>query len=115
MATVTDPHGVQWRVRRRWGSSFWNDPNAWLFDAVATVATWPFWFMAHWLGLAWVVVIERDNTDDPERVVFYTVGEEKVRGWAKSGWRIQEIAESAAAGTLEQSLGLPPFTLPDGK
>jgi len=60
---------------------------------------WPFWFIAHWLGLRWRIVIERDGEE---------VDEEWVRGWRKSGRRIQEITESATAGTLQQSLTVPP-------
>ena len=53
---------------------------------------WPLWFIAHWLGVRWVIVVERDG----KKVT------ELVRGWGKSQRRIQEIAESAAAGTLHQ-------------
>jgi hypothetical protein len=54
---------------------------------------WPFWLASKWLGARWSVVIERDGTK---------VGEEKVRGWRRSGERIQEIARRAEAGTLAQ-------------
>jgi hypothetical protein len=64
---------------------------------------WPFWFMAHWLGLRWRIVIERDGEEDDE---------EWVRGWRKSRRRIQEIIESALAGTLQQSLTVPPASDP---
>jgi hypothetical protein len=65
------------------------------------VATWPLWFIAHWLGVRWVIVIERDDEE---------VGKEKVRGWGRAGRRVEEITESAAVGTLAQSLGLPPVS-----
>jgi hypothetical protein len=54
------------------------------------VTFWPFWFFAHWLGLARVTEIERDGKK---------VGQEKVRGWGKSQRRIEEIARSVADGT----------------
>jgi hypothetical protein len=95
---VTDPGGVQWSVyRRRW---YWRSADdagielEWLAaGTLLLVAWWPFWFIAHWVGLRWKIVTERDGTE---------VGDERVRGWRKSRRRIQEIAESAAAGTLEQ-------------
>jgi hypothetical protein len=122
---VTDPSGVQWSVHRAWpdlGSWLEEDRGTYntgslLGDLLAPVLVflmrfivfpivgWPFWFIAHWLGLRWVIVIERDGKE---------VAEEKVRGRNKSGRRIQEIAESAAAGTLQQSLGSPPATGPGG-
>jgi hypothetical protein len=136
MATVTDPRGVHWRVSRKWWEFEPRIPDAgtgqdklagFVTDVLVQLLLFPLAFIVHSLGLPWVVVIERDDADDPERVVyykddagevermmFYQVGKEKVRGWFRSGRRIQEIAELAAAGTLEQSLGKPPFTLPDG-
>jgi hypothetical protein len=112
VAKVTDPNGVQWTVRRRrWfdmsflGSSVisgdifsGNDLGAALLGLVLLpfliafliVAIWPFWFIAHWLGLPWRITIQREGNE---------VGEEEVRGWYKPGRRIQEIAQSVAAGT----------------
>jgi hypothetical protein len=52
---------------------------------------WPPWFIAKWLGVPWVILIERNGSE---------IGDERVRGWRESQRRIQEIAESAAAGTL---------------
>lgn len=103
MAQVTDPGGVQWSVRRRrWYSlSGWDlaDPGdgSGILVAIALLvgAWWPFWFVAHWLGLRWRIVIKRDGEE---------VDEEHVRGWRRSRRRIREILESAAAGTLPQSL-----------
>jgi hypothetical protein len=69
------------------------------------VGIWPFWFVAHWLGLPWRIVIKRDGSE---------VDEGEVRGWRRSQRRILEIAESAAAGTLEESLGLPPVSYQGG-
>jgi hypothetical protein len=108
MAKVADPGGVQWSVRRRrwFGMSFLghfsfggNDSLEGLLLFLLLLpfllaAIWPFWFIAHGLGLKWVIVIERDGKE---------VGEEKVRGWRRSGRRVQEIAQSAAAGTWSPS------------
>ena len=107
MVKATDPNGVEWSVDRAWYfdmSGNWTDGGGGdilgilLFYFVVLplflIAFWPFWFLAHWLGLAWVIDIERDGKQ---------VGEEKLRGgWGKSQRRIQEIAESAAAGTIKQ-------------
>jgi hypothetical protein len=96
VAKVTDPDGVQWSVDRSWifvprsGTSSY-DAATGLVLPLLLLAFWPFWFPAHWLGLAWVIEIERGKKG---------VGREKVRGWGKSQRRIQEIAESAATGTL---------------
>jgi hypothetical protein len=46
----------------------------------------------------WVIVIERDGK---------AVGKEEVRGWGRSGRRIQEIAELAAAGTWQPAPARP--------
>jgi hypothetical protein len=89
MAEVTDPDGVEWSVDRR---SFFA-PDVVSPDGELTlllVAIWPLWFIAHWLGVRWVIVIERAGSQ---------VSEERVRGWGKSHRRIQEIAESVTAGT----------------
>jgi hypothetical protein len=75
-----------------------------LVTLLHVVFIWPFLFIAKWLGLLpWTIVIEREAKHGG----FKQVGTERVRGWRKSNRRIQEIAQSAAAGTLEQSLGLP--------
>jgi hypothetical protein len=111
VAEVTDPDGVQWSVRRRrWydmsgslsgvdGNSLGDNPLlGLLLLPLFFVAWWPVWFIAHWLGLKWKIVIERDGTE---------VGDEQVRGWRKSQRRIQEIAELAAAGTLRAKPAVP--------
>ncbi|OBI51483.1 hypothetical protein [Mycobacterium sp. E787] len=99
MTQVTDPRGAVWSVRRR----RWYRLSAWMFTdsggvSPATLVTsvvviglwWPFWFVAHWLGLPWRIVIKRDG---------HTVGEERVRGWGRSRRRIREILAAATAGT----------------
>jgi hypothetical protein len=101
MPTLTDASGVQWSVRRRRWYDLTDYPaggDDGLIFIVLLGGWWPFWFIAHWLGLRWRILVERDGEE---------VGEEWVRGWRRSGRRIQEICESATAGTLEQSLGMP--------
>lgn len=97
MAEVTDTNGVKWSVHRQWMyevSLSGIDGSIGLLGILLLpllfVAWWPAWFLAHWLGLKWKIVIERDGKQ---------VGYENVRGWNKSGQRIQEIAQSVAAGT----------------
>ena len=99
MVKVTDPGGVQWSVRRSRGYEMpdlgggdWGPDGLLVFLLVPFfyVAIWPFWFISHWLGVRWVVVIERDGKQ---------VGHENVRGRNRSGQRIQEIAQSVATGT----------------
>ncbi len=60
MATVTDPGGVVWSVRRRrwYRLSYWmftDSGDGGLGSLVTSVVVlglwWPFWFVAHWLGL----------------------------------------------------------------
>jgi hypothetical protein len=81
---VIDLYGVEWWVYRKWSHD--------VKTVRHVLVEWPFWFMAHWLGLAWLILIECDGKIE---------GKEKVRGWGKSGQRIQEIAESVAAGTWQ--------------
>ncbi len=104
MATVTDPGGVVWSVRRRrwYRLSYWmftDSGDGGLGSLVTSVVVlglwWPFWFVTHWLGLPWRIVIKRDGKK---------VGEERVRGWLRSQRRIREILTSAAAGAPPQSL-----------
>jgi hypothetical protein len=63
-----------------------------MLSVIAYVVKWPLWFIAKLLGLPSMILIDRDEA---------RVGAERVRGWGKSQQRIQEIAESAAAGTLQ--------------
>jgi hypothetical protein len=97
--TVTDPDGAQWTVRRWWFKAFPIQTGIEFLDFVIFLlvlpfmVVWPFWLMSKWLGARWSIVIERDGTK---------MGEEKVRGWRRSGERIQEIARAAEAGTLTE-------------
>ena len=75
MAKVTDPNGVQWTVRRRRpftmspGFGTRDDVKRALSDGGGTPAPalllivigagWGFWFIAHWLGLAWRITIDQ--------------------------------------------------------
>jgi hypothetical protein len=93
---VTDPKGVQWSVVRwSWAFVFLNDDNVGgeLGVLVLFPVLWPFGFIANLLGFPWKIVIYRDHRQ---------VGREKVRGWNESRQRVQEIAESVAAGTLHE-------------
>jgi hypothetical protein len=105
MAEVTDPNDVRWSVRRRRWYDLTDYPGGVDDFGVILILLaggwWPFWFIAHWLGLRWRIVIKRDGEE---------VHEEWVRGWRKSRRRIHEITESATAGTLQQSLTVPPAT-----
>ncbi|AKS34637.1 hypothetical protein [Mycolicibacterium goodii] len=97
MAEVTDPHGTQWSVYRRW----WPFPsvtavieNA-IFDSLGFLLIalcalgWPFWLAAKFLGARWKIRIERDGTP---------VDTELVRGWYRSRRRIAELTEQLAGG-----------------
>ena len=53
------------------------------------VVLWPFWLLAKFLGVRWVVVIERDG---------HEVGRELVRGGSKAKARVNEIALQIANG-----------------
>ena len=96
---VTDPTGAQWTVRRWWFKTIPYQSGIEFLDFVIFLIVlpfmvlWPFWLLSKWLGARWSIVIERDGTK---------LGEEKVRGWRKSGERIQELAQQAAAGSLPQ-------------
>jgi len=104
MAAVTDPNGVRWSVHRRWRPHYLNAVNPTdtgdaliselTFNLLLIAVTWPFWFIAKWLGVRWKIVIERDGT---------VVSETLVRGWRRSQRYIEELTQSAAADTLPQS------------
>ena len=92
---LTDPSGVQWKVyRKSWAFEFLFDPDGGDLGALVLLPLlWPFGFIANLLGVPWKIVIFRDHRQ---------VGREKVRGWNESRQRVQEIAESVAAGTLHE-------------
>ena len=97
--TATPPDDAQWSVRRWWFTALPYESGIQFLDFIIFLivlpfmVVWPFWLMSKWLGASWSIVVERDGTK---------MGEEKVRGWRRSGERIQEIARSAEAGTLTQ-------------
>ena len=104
VAEVTDPNGVRWRVRRWWWKTVpWEtgiDFLNFIFFIIVLpfMVLWPFWFLLKWLGVRWEIVIERDGKK---------VGSEKVRGWRRSGQRVEELTQAAVAGGLPQYAGSP--------
>jgi hypothetical protein len=99
MAEVTDPDGVTWSVRRWWWNTTpWETGFATLdglifFIMLPFLLMWPFWLASKWLGASWTIDIKRDGTK---------VGSEQVRGWRRSGQRVEELARAAQEGTLTQ-------------
>ncbi|GAS98491.1 uncharacterized protein RMCC_5456 [Mycolicibacterium canariasense] len=106
MAVVTDPNGTQWSVHRRW----WPFPDlsdvvdfdwfTWLL-AAPFLLLWPFWLEAKVLGARWRIVIRRAGAQRPgDR--FRRGGQEMetelVRGWRRSGARIDEHVLRLAQG-----------------
>lgn len=87
--TVTDGTGAEWTIGRRFYPVLVDDQGApevfflW-------IVLWPVWFLAHGFGWPWMVDVTRDGE---------FVSEEKVRGWRRSGRRIQDLADAAATGT----------------
>ena len=94
--TVADPAGTEWSVGRWWFKTIpWQSGIDFLDFIIFLIVlpfmvAWPFRLASKWLGARWSIVIERDGTK---------VGEERVRGWRRSGDRIQEIARAVEAGT----------------
>lgn len=93
---MTDPNGAQWNIHRRW----WPFPDLTdLFDldwfllslvvSLPFVILWPFWYAAKFLGVKWRIVIERNQHEQ---------GCELVRGYGRSGARIDEIVREIAHG-----------------
>lgn len=93
---MTDPNGAQWNIHRRW----WPFPDLTdvldldffilsLIVALPFVFLWPFWFAAKFLGVRWRVVIERTHHEQ---------GFELVRGYRRSGARINQLALEIAQG-----------------
>lgn len=96
MATVTDPNGAQWNIHRGW----WPFPDlSDLFDidffilsvivSLPFLLLWPFWWAAKLMGVRWRIVIERNHTE---------LGSELVRGYRRSGHRINQLAAEVAQG-----------------
>jgi hypothetical protein len=50
---------------------------------------WPFWLLAKFCGVRWVLTVERNG---------HQVGRELVRGWNNSKRRVDEIAHEVVAG-----------------
>lgn len=91
---VRDTAGTEWGINRRW----WPFPGdaldltfGWLEILVGALflVLWPFWLLAKFCGVRWVITIERDG---------HQVGRELVRGWNRSKGRISEIALEITAG-----------------
>jgi hypothetical protein len=63
----------------------------WVGDLIGVLfmILWPFWLVAKFCGVRWVISIHRNG----ERV-----GTERVRGWKNSRSRMKEIAQQVAAG-----------------
>lgn len=94
VAVVTDPNGKQWSVHRCW----WPFPavDGLVTDGVIGLALaspllllWPFWLLAKALGARWRIVVERDGIQMETQLV---------RGWRRSGARIDELALQVARG-----------------
>jgi hypothetical protein len=60
-----------------------------LVIALPFLLVWPFWVLTRLFGAPWTVVVAGANAPRHEA---------KVRGWAASGRRIAEIAESLRGG-----------------
>ncbi len=93
MAVLTDPNGTVWSIKRRW----WPYGGAldltfgWVEEllGVLFVLLWPFWVLAKFCGVRWVITVKRDGQQ---------VGKERVRGWNRSKQRVDEIARELAEG-----------------
>ncbi len=94
VAVLTDPDGTVWSINRRW----WPFPRVlldvtfgWVESLIGLIlgTLWPFWLLAKFCGVRWVITIYRDGQQ---------VGEERVRGWNRSRQRIKEIAQDVVAG-----------------
>jgi hypothetical protein len=94
VAAIRDRHGTVWNVSRRW----WPYPGdaldltfgwiEWIIAAVFLVL-WPFWLLAKYCGVRWVITIERNGNE---------VGRELVRGSANAKRRMNDIALEIAHG-----------------
>lgn len=101
MINVTDVRDVPWTVGRRWWYDFEMTPEfmnsdtgmggGTLLGPALLAAAWPFWFIAHWFGLPWRIVVSEDGE---------LVDQEKVRGWRASQHRMQEIVDEISADVV---------------
>jgi hypothetical protein len=94
VAVLTAPDGTVWSINRRlWpfpGDAL--DLTFGLFEVIIGVLfalLWPFWLLAKFCGVRWVITVERNG---------HQVGRELVRGWNSSKRRVDEIAREVVAG-----------------
>ena len=93
--TVTDPDGSSWSVRRWWWKTIpWETGFATLDMLIFLVVLpfmvlWPFWLLAKWCGVPWTIITTRDGEE---------VGREQVKGWRRSGARMDEIVQTLRDG-----------------
>ncbi|MGO4445744.1 hypothetical protein AB4Z42_20555 [Mycobacterium sp. 2YAF39] len=94
MAIFTAPDGTVWSINRRWwpfpGDAL--DLTFGLFEVMIGIlfaVLWPFWLLAKFCGVRWVITVERNG---------HQVGREQVRGWNSSQRRVNEIAQEVVAG-----------------
>jgi hypothetical protein len=94
VTVFTDPSGAVWAVNRRW----WPFPGDALdltfgwFEVILGAlfaVLWPFWVLAKFCGVRWVITVERNG---------HQVGRELVRGWNNSKRRMNEIALEVTTG-----------------
>jgi len=94
VAVLTDRNGTVWTVSRRW----WPFPGDALdltfgvFELIlgaVFLLLWPFWVLAKFCGVRWVITVERNG---------HQVGRELVRGYGKSQRRVNEILAEVASG-----------------
>jgi hypothetical protein len=99
VAVVTDSTGTVWDVSRRW----WPFPGdaldltfGWLevLIGVLFVLIWPFWLLAKYCGVRWVITVKRNG---------HQVGRELVRGSGNAKRRMFEIASEIANGSRSGS------------
>ena len=83
MLKVTDAHGAVWTVRRRW---CYRTAHA---GHLPMEVVWPFWFLAHWLGLPWRIAVFENGV---------LVDEVEVRGWTPSRQCMREISARTPVG-----------------
>lgn len=95
MTTVQDANGQLWSVERKWRPfpelDFDDDDILGILGlilAIPALIVWPFWLAAKFLGVRWIITVERDGR---------RVGKEKVRGWDASKRRIAEIARNVGS------------------